>query len=148
MKASWDPAGVECVHWKQAHIDPGSRVSKLNREWTLVPSEWYKSDKRRDTGSKTRIQKAAWAVYMSYTYVCVYIYMHVFACVRVCVRKRVCVCVCMCVCVCTCMCVQTCVCVRVCECVRESMGVSMGVGLDVCTHDTCTLNVCRCISHF
>jgi len=32
----WNPAGVEPVYWKQAHIDPGSRVSGKDRERTLV----------------------------------------------------------------------------------------------------------------
>ena len=33
-KASWNPAGVEPIHWILAYIDPGSRVSGTNRETT------------------------------------------------------------------------------------------------------------------
>jgi len=61
MKAFWNPAGVEPIHWKLEHIDPASRVSGTNQERSLFQSEWYKSKKRRDTGSKTRHQEASWA---------------------------------------------------------------------------------------
>ena len=37
-KASWNQAGVEPVHWKQAHIETRSRVGGKNQEWTLVLS--------------------------------------------------------------------------------------------------------------
>jgi len=61
-QAFWNLAGVEPIHWKLAHIDPGSRVSGTNRERSLFRSQWYKANKRRDTGSKTRQQEASWAV--------------------------------------------------------------------------------------
>ena len=56
-EASWNPAGVEPVHWKRARMDPGSRVNGTNRERTLVWGEWYKSDQSRGTGSKPASKK-------------------------------------------------------------------------------------------
>jgi len=37
-KASWNPAGVEPVHLKLAHIDSGSHVSGTNQKFTVVRS--------------------------------------------------------------------------------------------------------------
>jgi len=56
-QASWNPAGDEPVHWKLAHIDPGSCVNGTNRERTSVWSEWYKPNQSRDTGSKPASKK-------------------------------------------------------------------------------------------
>ena len=36
QKASWNPAGVEPVHWKLAHIETGLRVSGAHGEKTLA----------------------------------------------------------------------------------------------------------------
>ena len=85
-KASWTQAGVEAIHWKLAHVDSHCKRHgrlhtathtaletsacrlRLTCEWyksendSQVRIEWYKSNKRRDTGSKTRSQEASWAV--------------------------------------------------------------------------------------
>jgi len=62
-KTSWNPAGVEPVHWKLVHMNPGARVSGTNWKSTLEQSWWYKSNKWVYMGSKPRIHEASWAVH-------------------------------------------------------------------------------------
>jgi len=59
-KASWNPAGVNPVHWKTAEINPDSLQMGTNEKCTLVRSKWYKSHTKVYTGSKTRSQEASW----------------------------------------------------------------------------------------
>jgi len=61
LKNSWNPAGVEIVHLKLAHIDPGLRVSGTDQKCTVVQSQWYKSKKRGQLELKSRIQEGSWA---------------------------------------------------------------------------------------
>jgi len=53
QKASWNPVGVEPIHWKPAHINSGSPVSGTNQKRTLVRSKWYDSNKKGGTRAGT-----------------------------------------------------------------------------------------------
>jgi len=61
-KALWNPACVELVHWKLAHIDPGSRVSGTNQIKKLVRSQWNKSNKKTGNGVETPHQETSCVV--------------------------------------------------------------------------------------
>ena len=51
-KPSCNPAGVEPVHWKLAHIEPGSRLSGTNQEWTLALSSVFSLYRGRKPASE------------------------------------------------------------------------------------------------
>ena len=53
-KASWNPAGVEPVHWKPADSTTALSLMILIGNVRLLLSEWYKSKKKVYAGSKPR----------------------------------------------------------------------------------------------
>ena len=61
-KTSWNPAGVNPVHWIPSVVNPGLLVSGTNRQCTSVRSWCHKSNKRVYTGSNPQIQEVSWAL--------------------------------------------------------------------------------------
>jgi len=71
-KTSWNPAGVNPVHWIPSVVNPGSLVSGTNRQCTSVRSWCHKSNKRVYTGSNPWIQEASWAVCIGTYCLCIH----------------------------------------------------------------------------
>jgi len=74
QKACWNPAGVEPVYCRPVDVDPGALISGTYRNRTLVPSQWYKSNKRVSMGSKIHHQETSSAIWKGLEILEMYLY--------------------------------------------------------------------------
>jgi len=72
-KASWNPGGVEPIHWKLAHIEPSSRISGTHQKYTLVSKFIVQIKQKGDTGVDPASKKLLGRYTAMYTYIHIYI---------------------------------------------------------------------------